>query len=315
MKTQSRLSILVPLALWAVLAPLPAVKASALAPASAPQQPSRPQVAAIVPPHAELVRSIGGPRFVVQTVVAPGESPASFDPTPRRLAALADAVLLFRTGVPLENALVPRLQRSIPEMILVDLREGLDLLVAEHDHHAAGSAAGAATAHRHETDPHIWLSPRLLAEQVRTIADALAGYDPAGAAVFAARRDSILGELAVLDRELSAMLAPIRGQELFVFHPAFGYLARDYGLDQFAIEEGGLSPSPRHLARVLQRARERGTRAIFIEPQFSSEAAARVARELDLELVVLDPLAPDVTANLRRMARAILDALEPAGLN
>lgn len=295
---------------------------------AAVERPSVLRVAAVVAPHAELLRRLGGERVDVQTVVAAGESPASFDPTPRRLTALATVRLLFRTGVPLENVLIPSLARSFPDLEVIDLRADVaDLLPAhDHDHGLTSTAAPAvdtaapedgpaAAQEQGESDPHIWLSPRALAHQVGTMAAALARLDPPGAAVFAARRDSIQSELAALDRELTALLAPVRGERFLVFHPAFGYFARDYGLIQIAIEEGGLAPSPRHLARVLAQARAGGIRAVFVSPQFSNDAAARVAQDLDVELVELDPLAPDVVANLRRIARAVLDALRPAGLN
>jgi zinc transport system substrate-binding protein len=304
----------------------------ALARASSPDQEApRLRVAAIVGPQAWLAGRIGGERVAVTTVVAPGESPATFDPTPRQLTVLADVDLLLRTGVPLENGLLRRLGDRLAARKVVDLRDGLDLMEADHRHDGQPHDApppdaqrhgrppptpdAPGAAHDHEIDPHVWLSPRLLVGQVRTIADALIARDPAGRSQYLAARDGLLAEIATLDAELTALLAPVRGRELFVFHPAFGYLARDYGLVQVAIEEGGLAPTPRHLAAVLSRARERGARAVFVQPQFSGGPAARVARELGLELVELDPLVPDVVANLRQMGRTILDALAPGALN
>jgi zinc transport system substrate-binding protein len=290
-------SILLPLIVLPLVAPGLTADACAAGETTAPAAGPVLRVAAVVPPHAELARRIGGDRIAVQSLVAPGESPHTYDPTPRELTELAGATLLLRTGVPLENLLVPRLQRSFPDLEIVDLRQGLDLLRTG------------------ETDPHIWLSPRLLEKQVATIADALARLDPAGTSLYTRNRDSLVAELADLDRELTAMLAPVRGRELIVFHPAFGYFARDYGLVQVAIEEGGLAPTPSHIAEVLEKARATGARAVFVQPQHSPHAARVVARELGLELVTLDPLAPDVLANLRHMAGAILDGLAPERLN
>jgi len=254
-----------------------------------------------VPPQADLLQRIAGDRVAIRVLVGPGESPATYDPTPRELARVSDAQVWFRAGVPMENALVRRVASLLPAGEVVDLREGLDLLPAGDDH---------GHDHDHgETDPHLWLSPRLCAVQAERMALTLTRLDPGHADAYAAGLAALRDTLSAVDHELRALLAPVRGDTMLVFHPAFGYLAHDYGLVQVAVEAGGLAPSPRHLARVLQDARERGARAIFVQPQFSEQSARIVAREAGLEVVVLDPLARDHIANLRRIGHAIRDAL------
>ena len=110
-------------------------------------------------------------------------------------------------------------------------------------------------------------------------------------------------------RALSAQLAPVRGMPLLVYHPAFGHFAAAYGLEQVAVEEGGLSPTPRHLAEILRLVRERNIGTIFAQPQFSESSARAIAREAGLKIVVLDPLARDYAANLESMAAAIAAGL------
>ena len=89
----------------------------------------------------------------------------------------------------------------------------------------------------------------------------------------------------------------------------FGHFAADYGLTKIAIEEGGMTPSPRHLAIVLRDAKDRGVKAIFIQPQFSESAARRVAQEIGVTVRVLDPLSADYLNNLGAIAREIRAAL------
>lgn len=84
------------------------------------------------------------------------------------------------------------------------------------------------------------------------------------------------------------------------------------GLTQTAVEQGGLSPSPRHLAEILDRARARGVRTLFLQPQTSPDQARTVAEEAGRNVEILDPLARDYAANLRRMAAAMVAALAPA---
>jgi len=112
------------------------------------------------------------------------------------------------------------------------------------------------------------------------------------------------------DARVSAALAPLAGRTMLVFHPAYGYFTRRYGLIQKAIEVDGRDPSARRLATVVDEIRKQPVPALFIQPQFSRSAAERVANALDCELVELDPLAADYLANLENMADRIVRALQ-----
>jgi zinc transport system substrate-binding protein len=142
------------------------------------------------------------------------------------------------------------------------------------------------------------------------MARALARKLPGQAEAIAARRDSLLTDLDDLDAHLTELLAPVRGRTMLVFHPAFGYFARDYGLQQRAMETGGLAPGPRHLAELMRTVEEIGVHTVFIQPQQSDQAARTLAREAGLEVVVLDPLARDHLANLRRLGEKVRAGLE-----
>jgi zinc transport system substrate-binding protein len=288
-------------------------------------------IAVSILPQAYFVERIGGDLVDVIVAVAPGESPASFDATPRQVARLAQANIYFAIGVPMENQLLSRLRSGFPNLDIVDTSIGIErrVLAAHHHHEPASSHTtpplpdtedrshdhphpehAAPATGGHEFDPHIWLNPRLVQEQARHIAEALAKLDPDHAVMYRARKDSFIAELAALDDELTALLAPVKGRDLVVFHPALGYLADAYGLHQVAIEQGGLDPSPRHVAEVLTRLREQGVCAVFVQPQFSLGSARAVAQAAEVEIVVIDPLASDYPSNLRSMARAIREALD-----
>lgn len=233
------------------------------------------------------------------------------------MADLAAARAYFTCGVPMENYLVPKLRSSYPGIEIVDTVAGVARLnAAAHDHGDDGDRAGgdeadgtAGGVEEEELDPHLWLDPMVMARQVGIMADALARLDPEHASRYRARGDSLTAGLTRLDGELRTALAPVRGREFFVFHPAFGYFARAYGLRQVAIEQGGLDPSARHLGEVLGRIKAQGARAVFVQPQFSLGSARAIARDTGVELVVLDPLAADYADNLRHMAQRIVEAL------
>ncbi len=247
-------------------------------------------------PHADLVARLGGDLVDVHVLVAAGQSPHTYDPTPRELAALTGARLWLRTGMAMENALAGKLERVAPGLTVVDLRQGLDLLHETDHHHDEGE-----TCTDEGMDAHIWLSARLAATQAATAAAALAAADPAHADRYRANLATLQAELAALDAHLTTQLAPVRGRTFYVFHPAFGYFARDYGLRQVAIEAGGVDPSPRHLATVLESIKKEGARTIFLQPQYAGNASRAVAAEADLRVAELDPYPADLLGNLRRM--------------
>ena len=252
-------------------------------------------------PHADLVTRLGGDLVEVHVLAGPGQSPHTYDPTPRELASLATARLWLRTGMAMENALASKLMSVAPQLVTVDLRDGLDLLGEEHHHHAEGEACGDEGG----LDAHIWLSARLASHQAATAAAALAVADPAHAAHYQASLAVLQDSLAVVDRDLTALLAPLRGRAFYVFHPAFGYFARDYGLRQVAIEAGGVDPSPRHLATVLESIEDDGARTVFLQPQYAGGATRAVASEAGLRLAELDPYPADLLAALRSIGRTL----------
>jgi zinc transport system substrate-binding protein len=266
---------------------------------------ARPVVLVTIPPHASLVERLAGDAVDVRVVLAPGESPAMFDPTPRQLQELVVADLWLTTGAPLEATLMPKLGGLAPAMRIVRTHAGLELLAGACQHHDHD--------HEHDhgdVDPHVWLSPQLTSAQVVVMADALMELLPDRAAAIDAAGVALVQDLAQIHRELEAMLAPVRGQTVFVYHPAFGYFCHEFGLEQEAIERGGLAPSPRHLTELLTSIAAQGARTIFIQPQYSDRAVRSVAEQADLAVVVLDPLARDHLANLRHIGEAIARGLE-----
>jgi zinc transport system substrate-binding protein len=267
-------------------------------------------VAVSVEPHAYLARRIGGDRVTVRVLVGPGESPATYQPADLQVTEVMRSALYFRTGVPFERGKwLPSIREVRGGPVIVDLREGVELRTMEagHDHEAEGHLHGEHAADD-ARDPHIWLSPRLLAVQAQTVAGALVAADPEGAPVF---RDNLAGLLADLERvtaEVRGILAPIAGKKVHVFHPAYGYFCDEFGLTQVAIEAEGKEPSDRELTALLTQAREDGVRAIFVQEQITGRSAGAIAESLGVDLIRLDPLSRDVTGNYVRMANKMRSA-------
>jgi zinc transport system substrate-binding protein len=257
------------------------------------------RVATGVPPLGYLLERLAGDRAVVQVLVGAGQNPHTYEPTPRQRAGLAMAVVYFKLGLPFEQTLLDKLWH--PGLKVVDLAQGIDLAPApEEDHHP-----GEEDHDEGELDLHLWLSPRLAQHMARTMAQALQEMDPAGAQGYQNRLQALLDDLQALDKRLGQVLAPYRGAAFLVYHPAFGYFGRDYGLRQVAVETGGKEPGARHLARIIQQARDQNIKVVFVQPQFPLKSAQQVAREINGAVVTMDDLSPDYLANLERLAREL----------
>jgi zinc transport system substrate-binding protein len=255
-----------------------------------------------------LVEQIGQGSVEVTSLLGSGDSPATFQPTDFQITAVLRSRLFFRIGVPFENGRWMEAIRSTRRVPIVDTRRGIDLRpMPSAPRRQGGGLIGSDlnTAHdgaRAGLDPHIWLSPRLLEIQARTIADAMRALDPDSANRLRMNLTQLISELDRLDRRLSTKLAPYRGQTFMVFHPSWGYFANDYGLRQVAIEIEGKEPTDDELTEIQRLARELNTGIIFVQPQIHSRAAEAIAEAIGAKVVVIDPLQPDIISNLQQVA-------------
>jgi len=256
-------------------------------------------------PQKQFVERIGGDAVKVGVLVRPGQSPHSYEPTPQQMTAVGRAAVYFPIGADFEAAWLPKIRRAHPKLRIVDTRQGIALQpMPAHDHHDHG--------HRHAKgapDPHIWTSPPLVKQQAATIRDALIELRPAERARFEDGYARFAAELDALDAELRQMLAAKKERRFMVYHPAWGYFASTYGLQQIPIEIHGKEPGPKTLAKIVEQARADGVRVIFVQKQFSRTAAEAIAREIGGEVVELDPLAEDFIGNTRAVAQALARAL------
>jgi len=258
-----------------------------------------------IQPQAFALERVGGPHVDVQVLVEPGQEPHAFEPTPRQMAALAESSVYFLGGVPFEHALAERLREAGEGLRLVDAVEGIEPRAMKSRGHPEHEDAGAGGhAHTAPADPHTWLDPNLLAVQARHMAAALGELDPDHADAYARNLAALEADLAALDARIRGICAGLEQRRFIVFHPAFGYFADAYGLEQIPIEVEGKEPGPRELAELVDRARALDVRVIFAEQQFSQSSARAVAEAIDGRVVLLDPLARDYVANLERIAEA-----------
>ena len=247
----------------------------------------RPIVAVSVLPLAYFVDGISGERVRVVVVLPPGASPTSYEPNMAQLAALAGAVLYVKVGhpdFPFEATWLHAVLAAAGGPPVVDASAGQQVV---------------------RGDPHVWLSLRHVRALNQRLEAALALLMPEARAAFAANRRALDAEVDAVERELRARLATQRGGRFVVLHPAWGYLAREYGLTQVAIEHDGKAPDAHALVQLIAHARAEGVTTLFAQPHFDRASADTIARELGARVELLDPLAYDWPTNLREVARAL----------
>jgi zinc transport system substrate-binding protein len=265
-------------------------------------------VATSIPPHAWLIERIGGDAVEVHTVLRPGESPTTHQPSDLQVSRVLSGRVFFRSGVPFESGAWFRALEGHLE--IVDLRDGVATrTMATHSH---GGHVADATDHHQEgaVDPHIWLSPKRLVSQANHVAEALKRLDPAHQAEYDLRLSELTTELGELDAWIETTLAPFRDRAFVVFHPSWGYFADDYGLRQIAIETEGKEPSDSELTGIQEQTKSLGASVIFVQPQIAGKSAEAIAGVMGARLETLDPLAPDIIDNLRRVTGAIVGSFD-----
>ena len=279
-----------------------------------------------IPPQKYFVERIGGDHVSVSTLLKPGQSPHTYEPTPKQMVELSAARVYFRIGVPFEKQVVGKIASALEQLVVVDTSEGIALRVLQspcehddepekHDTHTEHAADHHHHNHDDVLDTHTWMSPRLAGVHARHICETLSRLDPSHGTTYRQNLEAFQADLNKLDAQIAEALAPLKGREFYVFHPAFGYFADAYGLKQVAVELAGKQPTAKQIAALIASAKEAGVKLIFVQPQFTKRSAETVAEAIGGAVVVLDPLAEDYLDNLLHVANTIQKALGQIATN
>lgn len=250
--------------------------------------PGRTAVVVSVPPLAWFADRLADDRVEISVMVPPGASPATYEPTARQMRTVGRADLYVAVGhprFPFEAAWLDALTAANPEMAVV----------------RAGARCRAL-----RDDPHLWVSPRCAGRMAGEIGRAMERVVPAPPENLTDRIGALSAKVDSVAAEMARRLEPHRGRAFLVFHPALGYLARDFGLRQMSVSRGPTGPGPAGLGEIIRRARKAGIQTVFVQPQFSREAARVVARELPGgRVVAVDPLARDWASGMVTIAEKL----------
>jgi zinc transport system substrate-binding protein len=257
-------------------------------------------VASIPPLHAlvaGVMEGIGTPHLLIRG----GATPHAGALRPSDARRLQEAQAVFWIGEGLETYLtrpLGALTRPGQAMALMNT-EGLRLLPFREGENWDKPADHLDHDHKgpHGIDAHIWLDPGNAKRLVRAIAKKLSTVDPTHGARYEANAKTLQARIDTLNRSLTRLLAPVRGVPYIVFHDAYQYFERHFGLTP----AGAIALSPnrapgaRHLQAIRARLRTTGARCVFVEPQFTPRLASIVTEGTRAQIVTLDPLGAALT--------------------
>ena len=251
----------------------------------------------IAPVHSlvsKVMNGIGKPDLIILA----GASPHEYQLKPSNAQSLEDADIVFWIG----EDLTPWLEKGLSSLAqdssitsllgvdgieLLSFREGA--LFEEHDHDDHDDHEGHAHG---EHDPHAWLSPKIAKVWLNTIAAKLSEVDPDNAATYFSNAKSARDNIDALMSEVNSILDPIREKKFVVFHDAYQYFEKDFGISASgAISLGDASdPSPARLAEIRKRVVDEAVECVLAEPQYKQGLVKAVVEGTNANTAVIDPL-------------------------
>lgn len=250
-------------------------------------------------PQKTFVEKIAGDDFKVNLLLPPGASPAAFTLLPSQLKDIAQSKVWFRAGyIGFEYSWKEKIENANRNMKIVDLSEGLDLI-------RSGQTPGEINSYR-GINPHTWMSPPLVKQMARHIADELSVLNPGKKAAYNNNYLKFAEEIDQLDKKIRSELKEYNGRSFIMFHPSLSYYAREYGLNEYSLEPGGKQPTPQRMAEVVKLARKEGIGVIYIQSDLDREQARVFAEEIDGEIIEMWPLNPEWVDNLKEITAMLI---------
>ena len=265
----------------------------------------KPVIAVTIEPQRFFTEAIAGDKFDVVSIVPKGVSPETYDPTPQHMVELNNSKAFLRLGnIGFERIWMDRLLDNTPHIQVFDTSEDVNFIYDEHEHdhdihtHSCGTDG---------IEPHIWSSTENALIMARNTYKALSQLDKENENYFLQRYDSLCQTILQTDSVICGLLStPDRPKAFMIYHPALSYFARDYGMLQISIEEGGKEPTPAHLKGLIDFCRDNKVDVIFVQPEFDTRNAELIARETGSRIVQINPLNYNWPEEMISVAKALV---------
>ena len=237
-------------------------------------------------PQKYFVDQISGNLLQVNVLVPPGSSPHNYEILPSQMQDLAHSKAWLQIGLlSFETALKEKLASVNEHVKMVNCSESINPIAGTHEEDHEHEHA-----HLEAFDPHIWLSPAESKVIAQNTLMGLKAAFPDHSEKFDANYSKFTARIDSLSDLIDHQLKNLHSRQILIFHPALAYYARQFNLQQIALEMDGKEPSPRHMKEIVDQAHQENIHVIFIQKEFDPAFAQQLAKEINGKVVIIDPL-------------------------
>jgi len=252
-------------------------------------------IAVTIVPEKTFVEAVCKDLAQVITMVPPGNSPENYEPTPKEKELFSKAALYFSIGVPTEKA---NILPNIGNVKVISFQDKVASVYSDRKFESG------------ERDPHIWLSPKRVKVMVETIAQEMGELDKANKEIYTKNAAAYIKQLDEVDKQITSALNGVQSKKFIVYHPAFGYLADDYGLQMYALEKNGKEATAQQLQEMVDLAKKENIKVIFYQKEIDSKQSKAFAEEIGGKAIQLAPLDASYIGNLKKMAETMAEVMQ-----
>lgn len=265
----------------------------------------KPHLTVSIEPLRYFVENVAGDKFAVTTLVPTGASPETYELTPQQVVEVSDSRAYFTVGtLGLEQTRLQKLTQNAPDLVTINVSDSISLMTTdekcttedEHNHFYSDGI-----------DLHTWTSTTSARAIVKRVCSALIALDSANAAFYTHRADSMLTHIDHIDAQIRTTLRHLQHRTFLIYHPALGYFARDYGLQQMSVETDGKEPSAERMQQLIHRAQTEKVKVVFIQTEHSGRAAKRIAEAIDSRVVSISPLDYQWDKQMLHIAKSLVE--------
>lgn len=207
---------------------------------------------------------------------------------PKDMVTLNDASIFVTNGAGMEDFMT-KVSKQLPDLKVVSASDGIDLIADDHHHH--DNDTDEADEHE-DYNSHVWLSVPNAIKQVENIAKSLKETFPENADKIESNKKQYIKTLTSLDNEIAKETATYSGAQIITFHEAFDYFAKQYNIliiDTIETDEGD-EPSAKELSELSAEIKEKGVKALFVEPHYKGNSANILATETGVKVYTINPI-------------------------
>ena len=285
-------------------------------------------VATFKPVHSlvsAVMADVGEPYLIMRGTA----SPHTYRMRPSDARVIGKARVIFMIGESVENTLAGPIRKlrgkarvvelgEVPGLVRMPLRAGGGF---EDDDHGHGHGHGHGQEDK-AFDMHVWLDPVNAGLMALVIARTLSEVDPVNAAKYNANVDALIAGLDDLTAKLDAELAPVRDKPFIVFHDAYQYFEKRFGLKGVgsAVVSTGRSPGVRRVRELRKKVRDLGVVCVFAEPRYDPRFVKLITEGTKARGGTVDPAGTGIkpgpgmySALMGDMAASFRKCLAPSG--